>query len=92
MVKLWNKKFSNEEAQFVFKITAAQREFFNFRYDRASFECEMKKLHLLSATQERDFRSRREREEDERLRASQSASEQVEQSLQPEQESTEIVA
>ncbi len=53
-----------DEARFGLHITAGQRDYYNYRYDPASLECEMKKLHSSARPQARDFRSRQEREEE----------------------------
>jgi hypothetical protein len=48
----------------MFRITAAVREYFNYRYDRASLRLEEARLNGLRDLRSRDFRSRKQREED----------------------------
>lgn len=47
-----------------FKINAAVREYFNYRYDEASFQLEEAKLNGFRVPMERDFRTRTEKQED----------------------------
>jgi hypothetical protein len=49
----------------MFRITAALREYYSYRYDRASRLLEEARLNGLRDTRPRDFRSRKQREEDE---------------------------
>ncbi len=49
----------------MFRITAAVREYFNYRCDRASLRLEEARLNGLRDPRLRDFRSRKQREEDE---------------------------
>lgn len=51
-------------AEFGLRITRAQREYFNYRYDDASFRAELAKLCSVPARPVRDFRSRRQRLEE----------------------------
>ncbi len=53
---------------FNFRINAAVREYFNYRYDDASFQLEEAKLNGLSIPMERDFRTRKQRQEDDKGR------------------------
>jgi hypothetical protein len=53
----------------MFQITAAVREYFNYRQDAASLRLEEAKLNGLRDPRPRDFRSRKQREEDERYDA-----------------------
>lgn len=48
----------------MFRITAAVREYFSYRYDRASLRLEQARLNGLRDPRPRDFRSRKQREED----------------------------
>jgi hypothetical protein len=47
-----------------FKISAAVREYFNYRYDDESFRLEEAKLNGLRVPTERDFRTPKQRRED----------------------------
>jgi len=49
---------------FNFRITCAIREYFNYRYDDASFRLEQAKLNGLRVPTLRDFRTRKQRQED----------------------------
>lgn len=53
----------------MFRITAAVREYFNYRYDRPSLRWEEARLHGWRDPRPRDFRSRKQREEDENYHA-----------------------
>lgn len=53
-------------AEFGLKITRAQPEYFNYRYDDASFRTELAKLRSPQARPVRDFRSRHQRLEEDR--------------------------
>lgn len=48
----------------MFRITSAVREYFNYRYDQASLRLEEARLKGLRDPRLRDFRSRKQREED----------------------------
>jgi len=48
-------------ASFGLKITRAQRDYFNYRFDEASCQAEVAKLRSPLVRPLRDFRSRRER-------------------------------
>lgn len=53
----------------MFRITAAVREYFNYRYDAASLRLEEDRLNGLRDPRPRDFRSRKQREEDDNYQA-----------------------
>jgi hypothetical protein len=51
---------------FNFTIKAGEREYFSYRYDDVSFQVEQARLNGTQAPAPRDFRARRQRDEDER--------------------------
>lgn len=53
----------------MFRITAAVREYFNYRYDRASLRLEEARLTGLRDPRPQDFRSPQQRAEDESYEA-----------------------
>jgi hypothetical protein len=51
-------------AEFGLRITRAQREYYNYRYDEASYQAELARLRSPQPRPARDFRSRKQREEE----------------------------